>query len=153
MSWWLYSLNVISSLILLASCGFLSFLWFGSDNNRTWQRFASRNWITQATTIASALIRFATGVQATTASCMLASVMSEIGGVPLRELANVSIMRTYSSPFTLWWAQLQIVISKRRPVKRGILPTLITLLVIPSIVLQFTSTLLVFDIRPGFVPR
>jgi hypothetical protein len=151
MSWYIYAINGLSSIILLSTYSFLTFLWFSSDVNQTWRKIANQDWITQATTLSSALIRLATGIQATMASCMLASLAIEQGEVPLRDLANMSIMRSNSSPLTLCWPLLHAAVSRGRMVKRFKLPFLATLLLLSSLALQFTSTILVTDIRTGLI--
>lgn len=151
MSWWLYAINFASAVVLLTAYGFLTFLWFSADDNPTWRKFANNDWITQTTTILSALIRLATGAQATTASCMLASVMLENGDLPLKQLANISTSRTNASPVALWWSQLQVLVARGIVAKGKMLPMIITLLLLPNLALQFTSTILVTDIRSGLV--
>jgi hypothetical protein len=151
MSWYLYAINVIGFIILLSTYGGLTFLWFSSDENKTWRKMANQDWIIQATTLSSALIRLATGIQATIASCMLASVAIEKGEVPLRDLANMSFMRSNASPFSLCWPLLHAVFARGRMIRKFSLPVLATLLLLSSLALQFTSTILVTDIRTGLV--
>jgi hypothetical protein len=128
MNWYIYAINVLSSIILLSTYSFLTFLWFSSDENTTWRKIANQDWITQATTLSSALIRLATGIQATTASCMLASLAIEKGKVPLRELANMSVMRFNSSPLALCWLLLHNVFARGCMVRKVMHPVLAALL-------------------------
>jgi hypothetical protein len=150
MNWYIYAINVLSSIILLSTYSFLTFLWFSSDENTTWRKIANQDWITQATTLSSALIRLATGIQATTASCMLASLAIEKGKVPLRELANMSVMRFNSSPLALCWLLLHNVFA-RGCMEESYAPCLGCFAVLSSLALQFTSTILVTDVGTGLV--
>lgn len=151
MSWYLYTINVISSIILLSTYGVLTFLWFSSDENKTWRKMANQDWFIQAIILSSALIRLATGIQATIASCMLASIAIEKDEVSLRDLANMSIMRSNSSPLALCWPLLHSVFARGRMVRELMLPVLAILLLLSSLALQFTSTILVTDVRTGLV--
>lgn len=149
---YLFILTILSSLAVLISVAFISFLWFSWDNNRTMRMLARHNWTTRAITLTSLLLRSATFFQATLASSMLASLSLERTEVPLMNLPIIATMRTNSSgPFALAWYINSGLFQNFRCDHRMLVPFLAVLLSLSTFAFQFTSTVLLSDISTGFV--
>lgn len=110
-----------------------------------WQAIAHHDRMTQAVTLASALLRTAVSIQAALAASMLASLAIERKEVKLKYLPVISTARTnISGPFTLGWYM-------RPQRKKLLLPFLTAVLCLTSLTLQFSSTILVSDVRQGWI--
>ncbi|KAF2491478.1 hypothetical protein BU16DRAFT_565177 [Lophium mytilinum] len=89
LSWYIHTMIVISSLGVLFSVGFVSFLWFAWDENRTWRRIAHNEWMVPSVTSTSAVLRTAISIQAALVSSMLACLAFERREVFLMDLPIV----------------------------------------------------------------
>ncbi|KAF2140814.1 uncharacterized protein K452DRAFT_359269 [Aplosporella prunicola CBS 121167] len=139
--------NVAAFILLLGALSAITFLWFGSDKNDTWRKIMVDGWIGQVVTALSLAIRFAVVTQAGAAVALLASISIESAdGVLLKEVPALSIIRyTNTGP-------IGSVLNFWRIRGRNIrVLHLVGLLTLTTSVLQFTSTILLWDIRSGAV--
>ncbi|RDI79937.1 hypothetical protein Vi05172_g9954 [Venturia inaequalis] len=106
-----------------------------------------RGWSKQAVTLSAIAIRFAVASLATTATAMIAALAIETRGVPIDDLAQVSIARfSNNGPETFWISGL---FNKTFLGIRLRVPLL--LLLCTAVASQFTSTLLLSDFDRGLV--
>lgn len=143
--------NIGATILLVSAVTALSLLWFGGEENKHWRRVMIDGWIGQAVTLSTLAIRLAVSVHAGTAVAMLASVSLEskaLGGVLLSEAPTISIAR-YVNTGPL--ESLQAFVRGFRW-KLNILTFSIFVLAASALVSQFTSTLLLWDVRPNVVP-
>jgi hypothetical protein len=90
-----YQLTMLlaSTTVCLGCLAFFTLLWGADTNNAVWRRLIFRDWTTRSITIVSLVLRWATGVQAITCTCMLIATLMKVGTVPLAKPAAVSITR------------------------------------------------------------
>lgn len=145
---------ITTTLCILASIAFISFLWFVDDRNTTWRNLASNDDIVIAVSISSLVLRVAIALQAGIATCMLASLALEQTGVLLPHVASVSMIRnSNSSPQALAYFLLHPTALRRDgSYKRFLAPGLLVLLLLTTFLSQLTSTALLSDISVGLVP-
>lgn len=137
-------------ILLLGALSALSFLWFGDDSSKTWTKLIVNGWIGQAVTLYTLTIRLVVATQASTAVAMLATITLESkrrGGVFLADAAAISLAR-YVNTGPL--ASIPRFWNYSTWFNLGIFP-LMVLLAICTLVSQFTSTLLLWDVRTGIV--
>jgi hypothetical protein len=141
----------ISIIGLLASTGFISFLWCTGDGNYIWRLLASNEGMTRAVAISSVVFRTSITLQAGVATSMLAGLAIERREVLLPRLATVSMMRSSNSgSIVLAWL-LRPRPGKKYGIRRFLVPGLATLLALTTLSSQFTSTALLSDISSGLV--
>lgn len=88
---------------LLASVGFLWFLWLADSGNRLWRAIAARNWVTRAITLSSLAVRQSVSFQSSVATAMIASLVLEHAVILLLNLASVSVTRNANAgPYMLF---------------------------------------------------
>lgn len=148
--WYLLLCNIGSMIPLFGAVSALSFLWFGDNSSKTWTQLMVDGWVGQAVTLCTLAIRLAVATQASTAVTMLAAIALEskrCGGVFLADAAAISLARYVNTgplaSIPTFWNYLTWF-------NFGILP-LMVLLAICTLVSQFTSTLLLWDVRTGVV--
>jgi hypothetical protein len=141
----------ISIIALLASAGFISFLWCASDSNYIWRLLASNEGMTKAVAISAMVFRTSIALQAGVATSMLAGLAIERREILLPRLATVSMMRSSNSgPMVLAWI-LRPHLGKICGIRGLLVPGLTTLLALTTLSSQFTSTVLLSDISSGLV--
>jgi hypothetical protein len=147
---WPCTLLVLSVIGTAAFIIYITFLWFTAGGNKNWKDIALSGWMTRSVAIAAVVLRTSTTVQAGLASSMLAAVALEsTTGVALQDLAPLSLMRASSAaPYAL--------LAYPRLGRNG--PTWVLLvwaaiISITTVLLQFTSTILLADVNAGFIPR
>jgi hypothetical protein len=111
-----------------------------------------RNWVTRSISVSTLVLRTVADFQAAIATSMIVAWMLESKrGTSLHQLAHLSSMRTATAgPWTLSGFVLQDTrhyVKKYGPPYRHAL--LIATLLLTTIVLQFSSTILLSDLRPG----
>lgn len=147
-------LLVASTVGIVTSIGFLSFLWFGTDKNTTWRLLASEDWITKAVAISSLVLRTSISAQAVVATSMLAGLSLEKIGILLPHLASISTIRSSNSgPLTLAWFLSSAPTIKNNGLRGSFLAFITSTLLLSSLLSQFSSTVLLSDIKSGLVPR
>lgn len=143
--------NIGALILLLGAISVLSFLWFGNDSDSHWTTVMIDGWVGQAVTLSTLAVRLAVATQASTAVSMLAAIQLEAKqsrGVLLADAPAISVARhgntgPLTSILTFWND------TSRR--KCGIILPLMAILAICTFISQFTSTLLLWDIRVGVV--
>ncbi|KAJ9144681.1 hypothetical protein NKR23_g5749 [Pleurostoma richardsiae] len=132
---------------ILAVMAFITFLWTGEGEAggesapALWRWIMLQQFITQAITLSTVLMRIAITAQASIYTSMVAAVMLEKHGVPLSRVAEVSVIRSSNDgPFRLAWLLLK---SAR---KSAIQSILIVVLLLTAVATQFSSTILVSDL-------
>ncbi|KAK0610601.1 hypothetical protein B0T17DRAFT_621069 [Bombardia bombarda] len=150
------SLGIFNSLtifgggfISLGVLGFLIFLWTGrgTDGGLTatplWRWIVLGQYIVPTITLSSVLLRLANASQAAVCTSLGASILLEKNGVPLSQVAEVSVLRGINDgPLRLVWL---LVTSPRRAAASQ--TALMMLLLVGSIAIQFSSTMLVSDLQ------
>lgn len=143
------------SVVIFASVAFLLFLWYGGSSGREaanagdlWRRIALDDRTNQAVTLVGVIIRTVVTYQAAMATSMAAGLILEARFVPRSRAAHFSMLRALSSgPFTL---MRLILTSGRRKLLFCIETLLGTILFLSLLSLQFSSTILLFDL--GITP-
>lgn len=145
---------IISTMSIMASVGFISFLWFADDSNPTWRDLASNNNMNRVIVLVSLVVTMSVLSQAGIATSMLASLAVEVSGTLLPHLAPVSALRNHSSdPLFLAYYILRPSLLRRGGPKRYLLtPVLLSPLVLTALLSQFTSFVLLSDLSVGLVP-
>lgn len=144
---------VLSSALVFAVVGFLTFLWYAGEDDITWHRIMVSNWAVRAITISALVLRLAIDVQAGVATMMLAGVTLESYLVHLPDAAVVSTARSGNTQ------PRQLLL----PIVRGLRPGplqfravalcgAVALLTTTTLLLQFSSTVLVSDLALGRLP-
>jgi hypothetical protein len=141
-----------STLFIAGICSLVAFLWFADSRSSVWHDIMANGWATRAVALSTLILRTAVDVQAAIASAILASLLIEAeSGLHLFQLATISPMRSgTTSPWTLANSLFSNFTSTslrhRRNYPVGIMA--ICLLITTS-VLQFSSTILLSDLRIG----
>ncbi|KAF5524008.1 hypothetical protein CGCA056_v004378 [Colletotrichum aenigma] len=133
--------------LILGILGFLLFLWSGEgfEDGRTasiaWRRIMLDQYIPQAITLSTVLLRSAVTAQSTIYTSLVAGIVLERHGVPLYRVAEISMIRCANDgPLRLAWL---LVSSARKSVLQA---ALVIILLLTSLAVQFSSTLLVSDL-------
>ncbi|PSN67506.1 hypothetical protein BS50DRAFT_621491 [Corynespora cassiicola Philippines] len=141
-----------TSLTILGVCGFLAFLWFGRPTNTTWSRIMINGWATRAVSLSALILRTSIDFQAAIATAILASLLLENAvGTHAYHLASISPMRDCTSnPFSFAYSlMMETWHSAKRYRRHYIEGILASVLVITTILMQFTSTFLLSDLQSG----
>lgn len=146
LSSWVYFLIIFSLATILTCIGFWIWLWTVKPDQLRWRQLVLSQYAPQAITVTSLLLRTAMGVLASIGTSMIASVAIEKRGVPLESVANFSIARFINNGpihfFNAIFERSTLDINVR---------LLTALLLCTTLASQFTSTLLVSDLRLGDV--
>lgn len=159
---------------ILGVFGFLTFLWFGCElpscpflvyhssfakhtqagsapeaANATWvwRQLAIRNWMPQAITLASIVLRVVIGIQAIICTSMVAALLLERLSIPRSQVAHASVMRGINDGP---WKLVMLLLSYKSKVSHVIWHPeawLILWVALLSLALQFTSTILLSDMH------
>lgn len=144
---------VLGTITVFAALGFLNFLWFASAKNRTWRIIASTNWMTRAVSLAALALRTAISMQAVISTSMLASVALESDMILATRLASVSTMRNINNgPLLLAGFTSKAFLERGRSLPHIFLPLVLVMLVITTVLLQFTSAALLSDLSLSPIP-
>lgn len=138
--------------IVIAIMSFLGFLWSGRHSNNPWHSIMVNQWIIRSVTISALCLRITTDLQAGVAAAMLASMSLETPFIRLYDAAQVSTIRTGNGrPHNLLIPFFSSMHLKSRA--RGVVFVIAALLLaLTTALLQFTSTVLLSDIRLGSLP-
>ncbi|KAI9859413.1 MAG: Mitochondrial outer membrane protein iml2 [Trichoglossum hirsutum] len=140
---------------ILASVMFLTFVWFSSSNNKTWRRVAVANWFTRVVTISALILRAAASFQAALATSMLACLAMENAQVLLFDAISVSVMRSiWPAPYSFTWVMLKAFgksPQRWRLWRKMVVPGLGVLLVTTTLLIQFSSTVLLSDLSTQMI--
>lgn len=140
---------ILGTLIILASCGLLIFLWKGTEAalNRNeldfWKTIVSRGWAPQVVTIGFAAIRTSIALQIGLLMAALAAIMLETSGVRFGDIPLLSTQRAAKSgPLSIVLA----VMGRTTSGLSGYLHSFIIILaLIIILILPFVSTILLSD--------
>ena len=146
LGWWPATLVVLCLVLLGASTGFLSWIWFARREDTRWRNLMLGPYSTVAITIATFVVRLAVvGITWVTVA-MMASVVAEQHGVPEGKMAQASITRYTGSIISLALDGFSLKTSWFR--------ILVPLQVVCAVLSQLSSTLLLSDFNnillPGF---
>jgi hypothetical protein len=149
---YLILINIGAFTLLLGCISALTFLWFGDRSNDRWRLIMVDGWVGQAITLSTLAIRLSVAAQAGAATAMLASISMESsrhGGVTLVDAPALSLVRyTNSGPVMTF----PTFFRNARSVGRRVLPCVAASLALTTLISQFTSTLLLWDVRSGVLP-
>ena len=142
---WLAVMTLIAgTAVIIGPIAFLTFLWFGNEENPTWHAIATRDWMTRASSISALVIRNAVSLQSSVATGMIAALSLEKCQVLLSQLAAVSIARhSNSGPYALTWIMTKMVTQNPRRWRVIVIPLL---LFATTSLVQLTSTALLSDL-------
>ena len=134
--------------VILGCQAFICFLWIGGSGNSLWLDIVLAGWIPRSITIAALLIRSLVTAQAAICTSMLAALVLEIVGTPLRNAAAISMARFEIT------GPLSLLLLFRRPInnKDFLLKGIVLLLATSTFLLQFTSTVLLSGIGLDVIP-
>ena len=144
---YLIATNIAALAILVAVVNITTFLWFGNQDNTAWRRIMIGGWVGQTVTLTTLVVRLAISTQAATALAMLASILLEQSGVLLHNAPAASIARYQNN------GPLLSLLPFWREARRGksvFIFCLVAALACTTSLLQLSSTILLWDIRPGF---
>ncbi|KAJ2985219.1 hypothetical protein NUW58_g5651 [Xylaria curta] len=142
--------------VILASVAFLVFLWFGAGSPLevqnapwAWRRIALRGYSPQAVTIIALVFRAVVVSQSTACTSMIAALILERSSVPKPKAASFSIARaTNNGPLDIISL---ILLSRNWKSIATIESFLLLLLLLETTGLQFSSTILLSDLRDSAV--
>lgn len=143
---YLISILAISAAVFVAGLSFLLFLWLAPATNHQWRSIILAGWAIRSVTLTSLAIRWATATQATAAIPMLAAIQLEKGGTAFHNVAALSIARYKNSGPAM---SLPVFFDRLAVRHQFLLPALAVLLACTTLVLQFTSTILLGDMQLG----
>ncbi|KAF5672664.1 hypothetical protein FCIRC_8368 [Fusarium circinatum] len=130
-----------SFLVLVEAVVFLTWLWFEDRKSEPWRWLMLSGRATQSITLMSVLIRWAIGTLAAITTSMAASIALKLHGVPISDVAEVSVARfTNSGPQS---SKKMLPGATFRPWLRILMICLFALVGAS----QFASTLLVSDLQ------
>lgn len=132
------------TIVLLGICGFLVFLWSANTHNIVWKSIVLAGWLTRTITLLSMAIRFIVTGQAALCTSILALLFLRKYHVLLPDVvAAVVAQYQNTGPFSLFTRTV-------RSLTRGrgiLLDFLLIVMLATSAVVQFTSTILLSDVR------
>jgi len=142
----------LGSAVELAILSFLLFLWLGSGSapggaaaSAVWRFIMLKGWVTQAVTLSSVLLRAAVDLQSLVCTGLAAALMLEACDVQYRDISLFSIARAVNAgPWTIIYR----VIQSPSMFLRSFPAAMLAILFLSTIGAQFSSTLLVSDLRP-----
>jgi hypothetical protein len=139
----LSSIGALTILILAILA--ITFLWFGRDTNPYWQEIVREDRTAQVVTVSALAIRLAVTIHAGLAVAMLACISVEWrDGVLLRQLPAISVIQySHLGPI---FSLLDFWGNRNFPVF-----IMVACLACTSLISQFTSTVLLSDVRSGSV--
>lgn len=112
-----------------------------------WRQLAIHDWMPQAVTLSSVILRFIVGTQATICTSMIAALLLERLSIPRLQVAHASVMRGINGGP---WKLVMLLLSSRGNASyflRHLESWLIISLFFLTVALQFTSTILLSDMR------
>lgn len=139
-------------MVVLAALSFLMFLWFGygpvpeaAKASQAWRHITLNNWMAQAITLASLALRIAVSVQTTTCTSMIAALFLERHRTRRSQVPWLSVMRSINDgPLKL----IQVILSPRSFAVFGYIELWsVILMAVVTLLLQFSSTILLSDLR------
>ncbi|EMD95311.1 hypothetical protein COCHEDRAFT_1211264 [Bipolaris maydis C5] len=149
LGWYALSSIIFGTILILASFGFLSFLWFADARNEVWRQIVETNWTTRSITLTALVIRTAVSAHAFVTTAMLAALALQWHQVPIPSFAAVSLIRfSNSGPHGL----IRYFIQSGGSSRRGLLTLLAVALAVSTTLTSVTSTALLSDVTLGMIP-
>jgi hypothetical protein len=142
----------VSVIVIFGVLGFLIFLWFAPQTNKTWKLIMINIWATRAISISGMLLRTAADFQAAIAAAMLASLLLESRhGLTLYQLATLSSLRSSATnPYGVALSVFAELRSLGSTFKRKLFWGMATACLLATTgILQFSSTILLSDLQIG----
>lgn len=144
---------ILTLLVIVAVMGFFGFIFWGDASDKNWHTIMVRGWATRAISIPSLVLRAAVDIQAGIVAAMLAALALESGSVLLRDAARVSTARvTKTRPRSLL---LPLIVGSRwnsKYLRDALTIAAVAILTTTTLVMQFSSTILLSDLRLGILP-
>ena len=139
----------LGSVIIISSFSFILFLWKADASNVVWQHIIIAAWLTRSVTLSSLLIRIAAGALATLSTSMLAALSLQHYYILLPDSAAATLIQFQNSgPLSL-----AVLLSRSLHAGRSSsIALLVIILWISTLILQFSSTILLFDVGNGMIP-
>jgi hypothetical protein len=139
---------VLSSFGTAAFVSYIVFLWFTAQQNAIWRQIALKGWMTRSIAVATVILRTSITTQAGIATSMLAALALESSsGVSFPDLAALTLLRASAAGPHSILARLRL---GRNQIRWWIIAIAMVLL-ITTTSLQFTSTMLLADVRGAFI--
>lgn len=143
-----YSLSVLGLgfILIVVAVAFLCHLWLGDRDSASWRWVILNDYVGSAVALAALAIQASVASQGAVAISMLASLVMERWGAPLGQSLAISTMRyNNSGPSTSLWCFTRQV--KGMSGWKAFL--FCSLMSVTTIAANFSSTILLFDVRPG----
>lgn len=144
---------VATLLVIVAVMGFFGFIFWGDASNKDWHTIMVRGWATRAISIPSLVLRAAVDIQAGIVAAMLAALALESGSVLLRDAARVSTARVMKSrPRSLLLPLISGWRWNTQYSRDAVTIVAVAVLTTTTLVMQFSSTILLSDLHLGILP-
>ncbi|EWY86020.1 hypothetical protein FOYG_10683 [Fusarium oxysporum NRRL 32931] len=141
---------ILGTIVILASCALLVYLWQGAEKARNrqprgkeWDRIIFDNYAAQVATLCSAAIRVSMDLQTCLAAASMAAIVLETAGCRLSDLARLSISRAFGCDASPW--DIFLITKGNRKTLFHCIILLFSFLL--SLAMTFTSTILLFDFK------
>ncbi|WKT49310.1 hypothetical protein QSH57_014240 [Fusarium oxysporum f. sp. vasinfectum] len=141
---------ILGTIVILASCALLVYLWQGAEKARNrqprgkeWDRIVFDNYAAQVATLCSAAIRVSMDLQTCLAAASMAAIVLESAGCRLSDLARLSISRAFGCDASPW--DIFLITKGNRKTLFHCIILLFSFLL--SLAMTFTSTILLFDFK------
>lgn len=141
----------LAPLVTLGALGFLLFMWFSHRDNATWRKIILHNWASRVVSISSFLIRSGCGFLSGFSACAIAALLLESHSAHLFSVPALSVFRNNASVWNLSLTLLRDIWTFKA-VPSWFFYSLVTLLLMTTGLLNFTSTALLSDIAIGALP-
>ncbi|KAF2813910.1 uncharacterized protein BDZ99DRAFT_553975 [Mytilinidion resinicola] len=151
LGWLAITLLIATPVVVLTLVEVLVFLWFSDSSNGNWHYLMVNQWATRAVSISAMIIRTIIDFLAGVGASMLAALALESHAVRLCDSAAVSVMRSgMASP---WRLLLPMFFGSRKEggITHYLFLPLIILLTTTTVLLQFSSTALLSDLKLGLL--
>jgi hypothetical protein len=144
----------LGTILVLVSLSLLAFLWFGNTSNSLWHHIMTKNWLPEAITIISEVIKAVVGFQIGLCSAMLAALLIERSEVLLPNAATISVLRSSTmgggSILGLFWEGRQAW--KNTLLWKSTLPILVAAFALIFTFSQAITVILVSDVGVRQIP-
>jgi hypothetical protein len=149
LGWYFIVALPLCFIFTIAAIAFLWFLWTGDTRNNTWSAIMVNSWATRTVALISLILRTATSIQAGACTSMMAAVILENGLFVLSKAAAVSTLRYVNGgPESL----LKLFLGRVGIRRKISVAAFVLALFCTTTISQFTSTLLLSDLKAGLVP-
>lgn len=143
-----YSLSILITAVVLivVSLAFLAHLWKGNRDSASWRWVILNDYVGSAVALAALAIQVSVSSSGAVAISMLSSLAMERWGVPLSQSLSISTMRyNNSGPLLSLWSFVRQV-RKTYGWKAFLFCFAMAVITLAA---NFSSTILLFDVRPG----